>query len=277
MDVLRFTLDMRTALYQCGQVARALQGQVAREDKPPDSLHQTSTAVSVVDRLCQEIILLRAHEVAPYLRIYSEELASCPADILALFEGNAGRYVLIIDPLDGSEDYMAGQPHYAHMLGLLDEPSGLMECGLLYFPETLRLCLAVRGLGAFEAQGLGAAMRPMRPGAPPRTVTDIKRLTARDYAALSAHGFSLVPPASASAAYELLRVADGQVGAVAMRHFHGHDTAMAGLLIEMLGGATLNEQGLSVTYRADMPRMPLVVASLDPALAQELAQALGGA
>lgn len=277
MDALRFALDMRTALYQCGQVARALQGQVAREDKPPDSAHQTSTVVSVVDRLCQELILLRAHEVAPHLRIYSEELASFPADILALYGGNTSRQVLIIDPLDGSEDYMAGQPHYAHVLGLLDEPSGLMECGLLYFPESGRLCLAVRGMGAFEAQGLGAALRPMRPASPPRTVAAIKRLTARDHAAVSAQGFTLVPPASASAAYELLRVADGQVGAAAMRHFHGHDTAMAGLLIEMLGGAVLSEQGLPVTYQADMPRMPLVVASLAPAYAQELAQALSNA
>lgn len=36
MDLLRFASEMRTAMYQCGQVARALKGQVAERQKAPD-------------------------------------------------------------------------------------------------------------------------------------------------------------------------------------------------------------------------------------------------
>ncbi|MBC7235694.1 MAG: hypothetical protein H5T69_07610 [Chloroflexi bacterium] len=278
MDLLRFCLDMRCALYQCGQVARALKGKIEREEKEPDSIHQMSTSVSVVDRLCQEILLLRAAEMAPWLAVQSEELADLPAAILALFGHQGERYALILDPVDGTGDYLDGKNTYAHMLGVLDQQTGRMACGMIYFPELSRLYLAVRGVGAFVSTGFWATLRPMRrlqPGqTPPRTVEDVKRLQPSDYPMFTKLSFELVPPESASAAYELTRVAEAKLGAMVMRHFHGHDTAISSVFIEELGGAVLDERGEPVTYELEMPRTPLIVSSLLPAYAQELVSAL---
>ena len=58
----------------------------------------------------------------------------------------------------------------------------------------------------------------------------------------------LAPNASRSAAYELARVARGQVGLMAMRHFHGYDTAIAGALIEALGGVVLDGDAQPARY-----------------------------
>lgn len=274
LDLLRFACDMRLALYQCGQIAQALQGKVAREDKAPDSVHQTSTEVSVVDRLCQEILLLRAHEVAPGLEMQSEELADCPPQIMALYAENRSTHVLVLDPMDGTGEYLQGKSGYAHMLGLLNQATGRMDLGMIYFPVRGRLYLAVRGMGAFLSDGYWSTPRPLPTERPPRTVEDVKRLQPGDYAAFERLGYVTVPPESASAANELTRVAEGRLGAMVMRHFHGHDTAISSVIIEELGGLVLTEGGRTVTYERDMPRMPLVISSLLPKYARELCAAL---
>jgi fructose-1,6-bisphosphatase/inositol monophosphatase family enzyme len=265
---------MRLALYQCGRIAMSLQGRVVREDKAPDSVHQTSTEVSVVDRLCQEILLLRAHECAPGLEVQSEELADCPPDLLELYATKSSRYVLILDPVDGTGEYLQGRQGYAHMLGLLNQDSGRMDCGMIYFPARGRLYSAVRGIGAFVADGFWATPHPLRTQQPPRTVEDVKRLQPTDYVAFERLGYQTVPPESASAANELTRVAEGRLGAMVMRHFHGHDTAISSVIIEELGGLVVTEGGRAVTYEREMPRMPLVISSLRPEIARELVATL---
>lgn len=269
MDFFQFTSELRSALYQCGQIALALKGQVSRETKAPDSEHQMSTSVGDVDRLCQEILFLKVYEIAPYLEIYSEELAACPPQILDLFAGNRHRYVLIVDPLDGTEAFFDGDGPYAHMAGLLDQETGRMQCGLVYFPETRQLYFGIRGVGSFVAEGLFATPRPIRPLPPPRTVGDIKRLRPADYAAFERAGFVLSGCKSRSV-YEQICVAEGRLGAMVMRQFHGHDTAIASVIIEELGGIVLGDDGQPVAYEREMPRMPLVISSLVPAYAREL-------
>ena len=148
---LRFMAEMRLALYQAGQAARALQGQVTAEHKAPDSVHQQSTAVSLADRLCQEIILLRAHALVPEIEAHSEELDGCPDEIRALFADNRHRYALIVDPIDGTDDYLAGAPTYGQMAGLLDQETGRMACGMVHFPAEQRTLLGAPGLGAWES------------------------------------------------------------------------------------------------------------------------------
>ena len=105
---------------------------------------------------------------------------------------------------------------------------------------------------------------------PPRSVGDVKRLTGADREAFERLGVEIVPPQSASAAYELIRVARGDVGAMVMRHFHGHDMAIPGVIIEELGGAVLDGRGEPARFEKGMPRMPLIVLSLSPEYAREL-------
>lgn len=271
MDVLGMVARLRGALYRSGRAAQALRGRVAAEDKAPDSAHQQSTAVSVADRLCQELLILEALEVAPGIEVYSEELTACPPTIAALFSGNRHRYALILDPIDGTDDYLGGRATYAHMAGLLDQETGAMAAALIYFPEAMRLTFAVRGMGAYVCEGLWGAPRRLVSTPPQRTVGDVKRLVPSDRDAFARLGVTVVPAESASAAHELLRVARGELGAMVMRHFHGHDMAIPGLIIEEQGGAVLGGRGRPVRWDKEMPRLPLVVLSRSPDLARELA------
>jgi 3'(2'), 5'-bisphosphate nucleotidase len=263
---------MRAALYHCGRLAITMQGQVGAENKAPDSAHQMSTAVTAVDRVCQDILLLQAHEVTPGLAVYSEELAALSPDIFRLFSSHH-RYVLVVDPLDGTDEYLRGGRLYAHMLGVLDQESGRMVCGMIYFPADGRLYVGLHDMGAFLSQGLWAPLRPLRPIVPPRTVPRIKRMQESDAAALGDIGWKIVSTESASV-HELVRVAEGRVGAALMRQFHGHDTAMAAALLESLGGVVVDGKGEPVRYDRTMERMPLVILSLSARYAEEITAAL---
>ena len=273
MDWTVFCAEMMTCLYQCGHIAQRLKGKVTREDKEPEE-YQLSTAISDVDRLCQEIILLKALHMLPQIEVCSEEIADLPPDLKELFSTNSNRYVLVIDPVDGTDCYLEGGNQYAHMVGILDQESARMTCGLVYFPELSSLYYAIRGTGSFVVKGLFGEARKLEPAEPPKSCGQIKRLTEQDYAAFKKAGFWLDTTANGSAAYAHIRVAEGSVGAMVARHFRGWDTAVTSLIIEEVGGAVLDEGGNMTKYDKAMPRRPLVISSVLPEFSAALYQAL---
>mgnify|MGYP000992197742 CR=1 FL=1 len=131
-----------------------------------------------------------------------------------------------------------------------------------------------RGGGASLAGGLGGA-RP-RAGAPPPpgAVGAVSRLPPEDRPPLASLGYEIAAAGRSSAAHEFTRLADGVLGAVVMRHFHGYDTAIASVIVEELGGQALLAGGLPARYETAMPRMPLVVLATNPDFADEIARAL---
>ncbi|MFP3879792.1 MAG: inositol monophosphatase family protein [Dehalococcoidia bacterium] len=273
MDWTVFCAEMTTCLYQCGCIAKRLKGKVTREDKEPEE-YQLSTAVSNVDRLCQEIMLLKGLHMLPEIEVCSEEIADVPPDVKELFDRNSNRYVLVIDPVDGTDCYLEGGNQYAHMLGILDQESRRMTCGLVYFPELSSLYYAIRGIGSFVVKGLFGEARKLEPTEPPRSYGRIKRLTEQDYAAFKKAGFFLDMTDNGSAAYAHIRVAEGSLGAMVARHFHGYDTAITSVIIEEVGGAVLGEDGNMIRYEKTMPRRPLVISSVSPEVSVALYQAL---
>jgi fructose-1,6-bisphosphatase/inositol monophosphatase family enzyme len=275
MDWFNFVADIRTALYQCGAVSRRLKGKVARQVKEPEPF-QISTAISDVDRICQEILLLHAYQMMPDVEISSEEMAELPSYLQELYGKNSNRYVLVIDPMDGTDCYLTGRIEYAHMLGVLDQESKEMLCGLVYFPELSKLYLGIRDVGSFVEETMFGDFKRLTPGVPPKTFGEVKRLRDSDYQSFQSAGFSLDSQDNRSAAYALLRVAESSLGAMVMRHFHGYDTAIPSIIIEELGGAVLGEDGKKVTYSKEMPRMPLVISSILPQFSEELYEAQKG-
>lgn len=54
----------------------------------------------------------------------------------------------IIDPLDGTHNYIAGLPFSGISIGLVD--NHVFQVGVIYFPMEDRLYYAVKGEGAFK-------------------------------------------------------------------------------------------------------------------------------
>jgi len=272
MDWRKFSMEIKVSLYQCGQLATNLRGKINKEEKEPEP-YQLSTSVSDIDRICQEIILLRAYELVPDIEITGEEIEDLSLNVANLFQGNSSRYVLVIDPLDGTDCYFDGGHEWAHMLGVLDQETGSMVCSQVYFPELSRLYFAIVNEGSYIEDGMFTNRSRITVKSPLKTFGKVKRLRDSDYPAFEGAGFSLDVKDNKSAAYAQIRVVEGDLGAMVMRHFHGYDTAIPSLIIEESGGLVLGDDGRKVTYEKEMLRMPLVISSIDPMFAEALYQA----
>lgn len=94
--------------------------------------------VSDVDRTAEEIIREILQEAYPQHKITAEEGGSSGPE--------KAEYEWIIDPLDGTTNYLHGHPQYAVSMALLYK--GKIQEALVYAPERNDLYMASRGKGA---------------------------------------------------------------------------------------------------------------------------------
>ena len=94
--------------------------------------------VSDVDREAEAILIAALKEAYPQHKITCEESGS---------HGKAtAEYEWIIDPLDGTTNYLHGHPQYAISMALLHK--GVLQEALVFAPERNDLYMASRGKGA---------------------------------------------------------------------------------------------------------------------------------
>ncbi|OSI13127.1 inositol monophosphatase family protein [Neisseria canis] len=94
--------------------------------------------VSDVDRESERILIETLKEAYPHHKITTEETGA---------HGNAkAEYEWIIDPLDGTTNYLHGHPQYAVSMALLHK--GQLQEALVFAPERNDLYMASRGQGA---------------------------------------------------------------------------------------------------------------------------------
>lgn len=92
--------------------------------------------VSDVDRACEEIIIATIHKAYPDHAILGEE------------GGALGEHDIqwIVDPLDGTTNYLHQVPHFCTSIGILDK--GELAHAIIYDPFKEELFTASRGRGA---------------------------------------------------------------------------------------------------------------------------------
>lgn len=97
--------------------------------------------VTEADRAVSELCIARLGAAFPSDVVLSEERADDGARL------SAPRFWLV-DPIDGTKDFIAGRAGYAVMIGLV--AAGVPILGAVYQPAAARLWLAERGRGAYE-------------------------------------------------------------------------------------------------------------------------------
>jgi myo-inositol-1(or 4)-monophosphatase len=95
--------------------------------------------VTEVDRAAEAAVIEVLREAYPNHAILAEESGAS--------KGSQGDYVWIIDPLDGTTNFIHGVPQYAVSIGL--QHKGVMQQGVVYDPVKNELFTATRGAGAF--------------------------------------------------------------------------------------------------------------------------------
>lgn len=114
--------------------------------------------VSRADKKAEEVIYESLREARPGYGFLMEESGEV--------EGSDKTHRFIVDPLDGTTNYLHGIPHFSISIALernTDEEQGLVA-GLVYNPITDEMFFAEKGRGAFVNDGTrGGADRRLRP------------------------------------------------------------------------------------------------------------------
>jgi len=218
--------------WRAGELLRDRAGRVEHVDhKGPVDL------VTEADRASQQRLVTALREAFPHDTIVAEE------DACAL-QGESG-YVWLLDPLDGTTNFVHGYLPYAVTVGLLRD--GATVWGAVCLPASGELFVAARGAGAW-CNG-----RPIAVSRTPRLSASLLATgfpyDRRDHvdallqpvrrAILSAHGFRR----SGSAAYDLCCVACGRLDGFWERGLKPWDLAAGCLLVEEAGGRVTDFDG----------------------------------
>ncbi|WP_280433843.1 inositol monophosphatase family protein [Nocardia carnea] len=122
------------------------------QEKAPGDL------VTVADREAEQLISRGLREVLDIPVVGEESAAEDPSRLSAL----SARSCWVVDPIDGTSNFVAGRREYAVMVALLR--NGAPVAGWILVPEAGQLYVAEHGSGAFRN---GA---PIRRPAPPAEV-----------------------------------------------------------------------------------------------------------
>jgi myo-inositol-1(or 4)-monophosphatase len=157
--------------------------------------------------------------------------------------------VLIVDPIDGTRAFLAGDPHWAVSIALV--AGGRPVAGVVHAPALAETYAAARGHGSIlNGAAIEVSARETLSGAriagPKPMVEAIGR----------AAGLSLVQlPKIPSLAYRMALVASGAVDlALASERSHDWDIAAVDLILEEAGGRLVEAAGRPLRYNQEQTR-----------------------
>ncbi len=160
IDPELFLSHMRLAAEQVGVVALQFRGKVANVGKSVEGEHEPShrlaaEALSDVDLAAQEIILLSLAAHFPVVRLDAEE----DTPLVARFAASDSRYTVVIDPIDGTLNYLSNRGQFGVLVGLLEDDRFIAS--LCHFPLRNETFVAVRDRGAFRYNHSEASSVPL--------------------------------------------------------------------------------------------------------------------
>lgn len=200
--------------------------------------------VSQVDRDSEALIVAAIAEAYPEHAVVGEE-GGAQASPLA-----SARYRWIVDPLDGTTNFLHGHPFFAVSIGVARVETGAppeLVAGVVFAPAFGELFLAARGVGAF----LNTPALPLRVA---ETVTLNDALVATGFAYDRARWpnerrFARVSEVACgvrrcgAAALDLAYVAAGRYDAFWELGLRAHDVAAGALLVMEAGGCVSDLSG----------------------------------
>jgi myo-inositol-1(or 4)-monophosphatase len=172
------------------------------------------------------------------------------------FERLTRRGLIVVDPIDGTRAFVAGDPRWAVSVALVVDERPV--AGVVHAPALHETYAAARGAGA-DLNGLRlAASSRIDPShfaaAGPKWI--IQAIAAR----LGASGD--IAPRVPSLAYRLCMAARGSVDfAVAAENSHDWDIAAADLMLEEAGARLLDARGEPLNYNARRVRRGALIAA----------------
>lgn len=219
-----------------------------------------------VERKADRSLVTRAdHEADALLRAelpalvpaawLSEETADAP-DRLAC------RRLWVVDPIDGTREFVQGLPEYAVAVALVED--GEPQLAVVHNPATADLLCAARGRGAWRNG------RPVRVSESRRLLGSRSEAGHGEFAPFAAE-WDVVPLGSIQ--LKLALVAAGEAGATLSRGpKHEWDVCAGALIVSEAGGRVSDVFGAPLRYNQPLPKVPGVLAGAPEAYERALRQ-----
>jgi 3'(2'), 5'-bisphosphate nucleotidase len=161
---------------------------------------EDGSPVTRADRAANAVLVEGLRALEPGLVIVSEE-----GDVEETVRA-AGPVYWLVDPLDGTKEFIKGRPEYTVNVALVE--SGVPILGVIQVPVGGQLYLAARGLGARRVNREGEApLRPAEVSRPRRAVVSRSHLTPPTEAFLARLGITETTPCGSS--LKMCAVAEG--------------------------------------------------------------------
>ncbi|MCX4745377.1 inositol monophosphatase [Kitasatospora sp. NBC_01287] len=219
---------------------RALAAGEVMEKAPGD-------VVTIADREAEVIISRRLRELLPVPVVGEEAVAADPALARALHNEPA---CWLVDPVDGTANFVAGRPDFAVMASLIRD--GQAVAAWIWQPMTRTAYSAELGAGAWR-DGRRLTRAPADPD-PARWRGFAKHYLRRGrFPGLSAHpsAFGALTEGRRAAGMEYPQIADGELEFLVYWRTLPWDHAPGSLLVRETGGVSARLDGSP--YRADPP------------------------
>jgi 3'(2'),5'-bisphosphate nucleotidase len=253
LDRARLLELLAPAMREAGALIEGLKasGLEARDkaDKSP---------VTEADEAAEALLESAIRAAEPDAVIVGEE-----ASAAGIQPGSCARFWLI-DPLDGTRDFVEGGADYSVNIGLIEE--GVPVIGLVLHPPSGTLWTGARNLGAWKQSAAGTrdAIRTRALANPPSVVTSRSHLDARTKAWVAAIPGAAIRPSGSS--LKLCLVAEGAADIYPrFGQTSEWDTAAADAVLRAAGGVMLGTDGQAFHYGKPDYRNTSFLALGDPA------------
>ena len=224
------------------KAARALKRDFGEVENLQVSLKGPANFVTAADRRAEEPLRAELKKARPGYSFLGEEGGR--------HEGTDTSHCWIVDPLDGTTNFLHGIPQFAISIGL--ERSGTVVAGVIYNPITDELYTAERGKGAFlndkrlrVAARKGLADAVIACGLPHRGRGDLE-LGLRELGAVQDKVAGL--RRFGAAALDLAFVAAGRIDGYWERNISPWDIAAGMILVREAGGFVTDLDGGDAMY-----------------------------
>ena len=199
--------------------------------------------VTEADLVADDLLRSRLLGARPHYGWLSEETADST-------ERLTRRRVWVVDPIDGTNSFIAGIPEFVISVGLVED--GITAVAAVYNPITDELYHAVRGGGAYRSGQLICVAGEVPAGEEPVMVASRWEIERGVHAAFAVH-WRLNP--LGSTAYRMLKVADGSAHAFTSPSWkHEWDVCGATLIVEEAGGRVSSGDGNALRFNRPLPR-----------------------
>lgn len=212
------------------------------EDKSPDN--PVTDADFAADKLLKE----RLMELLPEAGWLSEETVDNPMRLLK-------EYVWVVDPLDGTKEFVMGIPEFAVSVGLVQD--GRPQIGVIFNPATDELFIAEnKGGVTYNGEEVEVTDRPLVEGA-----LVLASRTEWDRGEFEPFESLVENEIVGSIAYKLARVAAGQADATWSRGPKNEwDVCAGALMVVEAGGACVDLDDKDLFFNRPRPKVNGVIA-----------------